>query len=65
MTTDEGSPLGRYALPGAAIPFNIVFSVPEGTAVKDLVYSVVIYSERGSKKSTDFRVALKESPGEE
>ena len=63
VTSDEGSPVGRYALPGAAIPFNIVFAVPAGTQVKDLVYSVVIYGERGQKKSTDFRVALKETPG--
>ena len=61
LTSDEGSPVGRYALPGAAIPFNIVFAVPAGTQVKDLVYSVVIYGERGKNKSTDFRVALKES----
>ena len=60
VTSDEGTPVGRYALPGAAIPFNIVFKVPAGTPVKDLVYSVVLYNERGDKKSTDFRVALKE-----
>ena len=65
VSADEGSPVGRYALPGAAIPFNIVFSVPAGTQVKDLVYSVVLYNERGQKKSTDFRVALHDSPGED
>ena len=61
VSADEGSPVGRYALPGAAIPFHIVFRVPAGTPVKDLVYSVVVYGERGDHKSTDFRVALKES----
>ena len=64
LTVDEGAPLGRYALPGAAIPFNIIFKVPEKTPLKDLVYSVVIYGERGQKKSTDFRVALKETPAQ-
>ena len=62
VTADEGAPLGRYALPGAAISFNIVFVVPEKTPVKDLIYSVVLYKERGEKKSTDFRVSLKETP---
>ena len=63
VSSDEGTPVGRYALPGAAIPFNIVFKVPAGTPVKDLVYSVVLYDERGDHKSTDFRVALHETPG--
>ena len=57
---DEGAPLGKYALPGASIPFNILFNVPKDTKLKDLVFSVVLYGERGDKKSTDFRVALKE-----
>ena len=55
---DESAPLGKAALPGASIPFNLVFRVPKGTVVKDLVYSVVLYRERGDKKSTDFRIAL-------
>jgi hypothetical protein len=59
---DEPSPLGKYALPGSAIPFNIVFRVPKDTKLKDLVFSVVLYGERGDNKSTDFRVALKD-PG--
>lgn len=57
---DEPAPLGKAALPGASIPFNIVFRVPKGTQIKDLVFSVVLYNERGDNKSTDFRVALKE-----
>lgn len=55
---EESAPLGKSALPGASIPFAIVFRVPQGTQLKDLVYSVVLYRERGGKKSTDFRVAL-------
>ena len=55
---DEGAPLGKTALPGSSIPFNIVFRVPKGTKIKDLVFSTVLYKERGDKKSTDFRVAL-------
>ncbi len=54
----ESAPLGKAALPGASIPFNIVFRVPAGTKIKDLVFSTVLYRERGDKKSTDFRVAL-------
>jgi hypothetical protein len=57
---DEPAPLGKAALPGASIPFNIVFRVPKDTKIKDLVFSVVLYRERGDNKSTDFRVALKE-----
>lgn len=59
---DESAPLGKAALPGASIPFNIVFRVPKGTPVKDLIYSAVLYRERGDKKSTDFRVALAPIP---
>lgn len=55
----EGAPVGRYALPGAVIPFNLVLAAPANTPVKDLVYSVVLYNERGDLKSTDFRVSLK------
>ena len=59
---DEPAPLGKMALPGSALPFNIVFRVPKGTPVKDLVFSAVLYSERGDNKSTDFRVALNPVP---
>lgn len=59
VLADESAPLGKYALPGASIPFNIVFRVNKDTQLKDLVYSVVRYSERNDKKSTDFRVALR------
>ena len=58
VLADESAPLGKYALPGASINFSIVFRVPQGTQIKDLVYSVVRYAERGDHKSTDFRIAL-------
>lgn len=58
VLADEPAPLGKKALPGSSINFSIVFRVPQGTPVKDLVYSVVRYSERGDNKSTDFRVNL-------
>lgn len=58
VLADEGAPLGKVALPGSSIPFSIVFRVNKDTQLKDLVYSVVRYSERGDNKSTDFRVAL-------
>lgn len=55
---EEPAPLGKSALPGASVPFNLVFRVPQNTQIKDLVFSVVLYRERGDGKSTDFRVAL-------
>ena len=58
VLADESAPLGKKALPGSSINFSIVFRVPKDTQIKDLVYSVVRYSERGDKKSTDFRVSL-------
>ena len=59
VMADENAPLGKWALPGAAINFSIVFRVPKDTKLKDLVYSAVIYRERGNNKGTHFRVALK------
>lgn len=53
-------PLGKSALPGSSLSFNIIFAVPEKTKLKDVVYSAVLYSERGLHKGTHFRVALKE-----
>ncbi|HEX5324573.1 MAG TPA: hypothetical protein VFW40_12360 [Capsulimonadaceae bacterium] len=55
---DEGAPNGAWILPGAAIDFALVFSVPKGTNVKDLVFTIVKYSERGGHKGTDVRVSL-------
>ena len=58
VAADENAPYGKYALPGSAIPFVIVFRVPKTTSVKDLVFTVVRYHERGDKKGTDLRVHL-------
>jgi len=55
---DEGAPHGAWILPGAAYDFAVVFSVPKGTNPKDLVYTIVKYSERGNNKGTDVRVSL-------
>jgi len=56
---DEPAPLGKAILPAASANFAIVFSVPKGTVLKDLVFTAVRYDERGDNKGTDFRVALK------
>lgn len=48
-------------LPGSAHDFVVIFSVPEGAHLKDLIYTIVSSSEDYSKqnKSLDFRVSLK------
>ncbi len=56
---DEPSPLGKSILPAASANFAIVFKVPKGTVLKDLVFTAVVYGERGDNKGTDFRVSLK------
>jgi hypothetical protein len=59
ILADESAPLGKWALPGSAVNFSVIFRVPKETVLKDLVYSVVEYRLRDQKKGTDFRVALK------
>jgi len=61
---DEHFPVGCNFLPGAAINFTIVFQVPKGTEVKDLIFTAMQYQFRASfdqKKNPpqDFRVSLK------
>jgi hypothetical protein len=61
---DENAPIGCYFLPGAAIDFSIVFQVPKGTEVKDLIFTAMQYKFRSGydqKKEPphDFRVSLK------
>ena len=58
VAADEDAPMGAYALPGAAVRFAIVFKVPQNTKPQDLVFTIVRYAQRGSKKGTDVRVAL-------
>jgi hypothetical protein len=43
-------------LPGAAHEFALIFSVPSGTTVKDLIYTVGVSDQ---DKPTNFRVSLK------
>jgi hypothetical protein len=58
VAADENAPLGAYALPGASVPFTIIFAVPQNAQVKDLVYSIVRYAQRADKKGTTVRVSL-------
>jgi len=63
VRADESAPDGAYFLPGAAIPFAIVFKVPKDAKPKDLVFTALRYSMRSSydqKKEapTDIRVQL-------
>jgi hypothetical protein len=44
----ETAPLGVIFLPGAAVDFKMIFRVPEGTEVKDLVFTALRYSMRTS-----------------
>lgn len=55
---EESAPLGKTVLPAASLNFALIFEVPQGTKLKDLIYSVVVYNERGNKKGTHFRVGL-------
>lgn len=61
---DEIAPVGCNFLPGSAIDFSIVFSVPKGTELKDLIFTAMQYKFRSGydqKKNPphDFRVSLK------
>lgn len=53
---DGSAPLVRSMLPGSATPFNIVFRVPQGTRLKDLIYTAGQYAH--TETQTDFRVHL-------
>ena len=59
----EGDKIMSYAgadlLPGAAMEFALVFSVPKGTVAKALVYSVQVYPDSvGKAPNADVRVNL-------
>jgi hypothetical protein len=61
----ESTKINSYAaesvLPGAAVDFALVFSVPKGTTPKSLVYSVQVYPDDvGKEKHTDVRVELQQ-----
>ena len=54
---EEASPfLSKTLLPGAKLDFNVLFSIPEGTKVKDLVFTLRTISN--NDKGNDARVAL-------
>lgn len=57
----EHFPEGATFLPGAAINFNLRFEVPKKAKLKDLVFTVIRYSDRSetnTKLPTDIRVHL-------
>lgn len=61
----EHFPDGASFLPGAAINFCLVFEVPKGTKVKDLIFTAMQYeyrnpSDQKKHKPTDIRVAVNE-----
>jgi hypothetical protein len=58
VAADENAPLGAIALPGASVPFALVFRVPQNAQIKDLVYTIVRYQTRADNKGTDVRVSL-------
>ena len=53
-STDEGPNM----LPGSQTEFAILFSVPKGTALKDLVFSVQSAYEDFPAGGTDLRITL-------
>lgn len=60
----ETAPLGVIFLPGAAVDFKMIFRVPQGTELKDLVFTAMRYSKRASFDQKDeppqhIRVSLK------
>jgi hypothetical protein len=64
VRADETAPIGCYFLPGAAIDFTMVFQVPKGAEVKDVIFTAMQYKFRSGsdlKKVPphDFRVSLK------
>jgi len=61
----EHFPDGASFIPGAAINFSLVFEVPKGTKVKDLIFTAMRYDDRATSdqkkhKPTDIRVIVGE-----
>jgi hypothetical protein len=53
----DGGPIQSKSLvPGAALNFAVLFSVPEGTQIKDLIFS--LKNNQGDEKANDVRVTL-------
>jgi hypothetical protein len=61
----EHFPDGASFIPGAAINFSLVFEVPKGTKVKDVIFTAMQYdfrskSDQQKHKPTDIRVIVGE-----
>lgn len=55
----DGGPIqSKPLVPGAALNFAVLFSVPEGTHLKDLIFS--LKNNQGDDKANDVRVTLTE-----
>lgn len=53
----DGGPIqSKPLVPGAALNFAVLFSVPEGTHIKDLIFS--LKNNQGDEKASDVRVTL-------
>lgn len=53
----EGGPIqSKWIVPGAALNFALLFSVPEGTKPKDLIFT--LKNNQGDEKGNDVRVGL-------
>ena len=59
----ESNKIGSYGaatlLPAAKMKMALVFSVPQETKIKDLVFSALGYPDNVGRKGVDLRVALK------
>jgi hypothetical protein len=51
----DGAWVTKKLLPGSGLPVTVVFAVPPGTKLKDLVFSLKNWSD---KKVTDLRISL-------
>jgi hypothetical protein len=56
---DGGPTQSKSLVPGAALNFAVLFSVPEGTHIKDLIFS--LKNNQGDEKANDVRVTLVEA----
>lgn len=55
----EGAPIqSKSLLPGAGVSFPILFSVPEATQLKDLIFTLRDNDFSGKNKFSDIRVSL-------
>ena len=56
----QGAPTQTaWLLPGEQTTFNVIFSVPTGTQIRDLVFT--LKNNQGDAKGNDVRVTLKEA----